>query len=186
LLDWVGHHVDIAHWGLGLDDSGPVEVEGVGEFPAKDAVWNTATRYRCQLKYADGMGMTIAGGHSDIKSGTKWIGTTGWVWVDRGNSFEASNAEWKAWSAVPADLRKIPLYESSNHWRNFLDCVHSRKPAIAPVEAAHHSAIPGHLGLIAMLTGRKIQWDPKKEKILGDKEASKLLTREYRKPWKLA
>ena len=55
-----------------------------------------------------------------------------------------------------------------------------------PVETAHRSAIPGHLGLIAMLVGRKIKWDPKQERILGDDEASKLLTRPYRNPWKLA
>ena len=80
----------------------------------------------------------------------------------------------------------MKLYESSDHYGNFLDCVKSRKPTITPVETAHHSAIPGHLGLIAMLTGRTIKWDSKKEKIIGDKEASKLLTRDFRKPWKLS
>jgi len=50
----------------------------------------------------------------------------------------------------------------------------------------HHSAIPGHLCLIAMHTGRKIRWDVKTEKIIGDPEASKLLTREYRGPWKMS
>lgn len=79
----------------------------------------------------------------------------------------------------------MKLYESNDHWGNFLDCVKSRKPTITPVATAHHSAIPGHLGLIAMLTGRTIKWDAKKEKIIGDKEASKLLTRDFRKPWKL-
>jgi hypothetical protein len=54
------------------------------------------------------------------------------------------------------------------------------------VETAHHSAIPGHLGLISMLTGRKIRWNAEKEVIIGDPEASKLLTREYRAPWKLS
>jgi len=186
LLDWIGHHCDIAHWGLDLDSSGgPVEVEGKGEFPPKDAFWNTATTYRCELKYSNGVTMTIAGGHSDIKAGTKWIGTDGWVWVDRGG-FDGSKPEWKEWKSVPEDVRKVKLYEVRNHWRNFVDCIKSRQPTITPVEAAHHSAIPGHLGLIAMLTGRKIQWDPAKEIIVGDKEASKLLTREYRKPWKLA
>ena len=185
LLDWIGHHCDIAHWGLDLDSrGGPVEIEGKGEFPPKDAVWNTATRYRCELKYSNNVTMTIAGGHSDIRGGTKWIGTDGWVWVDRGG-FDGSKSEWKEWKSVPEEARKVKLYESRNHWRNFVDCIKSRQPTITPVETAHHSAIPGHLGLIAMLTGRKIQWDPAKEVIVGDKEASKLLTREYRKPWKL-
>ena len=185
LLDWIGHHCDIAHWGLGFDNSGPLEIEGKGEFPPKDAVWNTATTYRCELKYPDDITMTIAGGHKDIKSGTKWIGTDGWVWVDRG-AFASSNPQWEEWHDVPEDARKIKLIKSRNHYRNFLDSVRSRQPTIAPVETAHHSAIPGHLSLIAMMVGRKIQWDAKKEKIVGDKEASQLLTRDYRKPWKLA
>jgi len=182
LLDWVGHHVDIAHWGLGFDDSGPSEIEGAGEFPPKDAVWNTCTKYRINLKYPNGIEMVIAGGYPDIKGGTKWIGTDGWVFVTRGG-FEASNEAWSEMKSLPDDQRKVKLYESRNHQRNFLDCVKSRKPTITPVETAHHSAIPGHLGLIAMMTGRKIKWDVKREVIVGDNEASKLLGREYRKPW---
>lgn len=185
LLDWIGHHGDIAHWGLDFDNSGPKEIEGTGEFPPKDAVWNTATKYRINLTYPKDITMTIAGGYSEIKMGTKWIGTDGWVWVDRGG-FEGSNPEWKAMKELPDDMRKVKLYESSNHYRNFLDCVKTRKPTITPVETAHHSAIPGHLGLISMLVGRKIKWDATKEKIIDDKEAAKLLSRDYRKPWHLA
>ncbi len=79
----------------------------------------------------------------------------------------------------------MKLYNSDNHHRNFIDCVKSRQPTITPVETAHHSAIPGHLGLISMLVGRKIKWDARKEVIVGDAEASKLLTRPYRSPWKM-
>ncbi|MBW8864090.1 MAG: Gfo/Idh/MocA family oxidoreductase [Verrucomicrobia bacterium] len=185
LLDWVGHHVDIAHWGLGFDNEGPSEIEGHGEFPAPDALWNTCTKYRIELKYPRNITMTIAGGHNDIRSGTKWIGTEGWVWVDRGG-FDASNPEWKKGKSLPEELRKVKLYDSPGHWRNFLDCIKSRQPTIAPAQTAHHSAIPGHLGLISMLTGRKINWDAKHEKIIGDADASKLLTRTYRPPLHLA
>ena len=90
LLDWIGHHCDIAHWGLDFDNSGPSEVEGSGELPPANAVWNSAPKYRFELKYPQGVTMTIAGGHPDIKTGVKWIGTEGWVWVDRGG-FDASN-----------------------------------------------------------------------------------------------
>ena len=184
LLDWVGHHVDIAHWGLGFDNSGPSEIEGHGDFPPVDAVWNTCTKYRIELKYPQAITMTIAGGYPDIQSGTKWIGTDGWVWVDR-DHFEGSNLEWKKTKNLPEELRKVKLYESRNHQRNFLDCVKSGEPTITPVETAHHSAIPGHLGLISMLVGRKIHWDVASEKIIGDPDASKLLTRAYRPPWKM-
>lgn len=185
LLDWIGHHGDIGHWGMDCDRSGPLTVEGVGEFPDPKALWNTCTKYRITAEYPNAVEMILAGGHNDIKGGTKWIAAEGWVWVNRGNAFESSNADWADRRRLPDDLRKVKLYESDNHWRNFIDCVKSRKPAIAPVETAHHSAIPGHLGLIAMLTGRKLKWDAKREVIVGDKEASKLLTREYRKPFVL-
>ena len=190
LLDWIGHHGDIAHWGLDFDNTGPMEVEGRGDFPPKDAPWNTCTKYRVLLKYPKGVTMIIAGGPSDIRSGTKWVGTSGWVWVDRpggsNSGFDASNADWKEWTSVPDDVRRVQLPESDNHYRNFLDSVKSRKPTITPVETAHHSAIPGHLGLISMMVGRKIKWDAKKEVIANDEEASKLLSRNYREPWMLS
>ncbi len=185
LLDWIGHHGDIAHWGLDFDGTGPLEIEGKGEFPPEDAIWNTCTNYRINLKYPGDVTMIMAGGHSDIRGGTKWIGTDGWVWVDRGG-FESSNSEWNDLTRLPDNLRKVKLYESRNHHRNFLDCVKSRKPTITPVETAHRSAVPGHLGLISMKVGRKIKWDPEKEVIVGDAEATRLLSRDYRAPWKLA
>jgi predicted dehydrogenase len=192
LMDWIGHHGDIAHWGMGFDLSGPSEVEGHGEFPAANAVWNTATKYSVECTYrkevtqypAD-VTMTIAGGSPAISMGTKWIGADGWVWVDR-SGFDASNPEWVKGDSLPDDLRKVKLYESHEHRRNFLDSVKSRKPTITPVEVAHHSTIPGHLGLISMMVGRKIHWDVAEEKILDDPGASELLTRPYRDPWKLA
>lgn len=185
LMDWVGHHCDIAHWGLGFDNDGPSEVEGHGDFPPPDALWNTCTKYRIELKYPRNITMIMAGGYGDIRSGCKWIGTEGWVWVDRGG-FEASNPDWKKGKNLPDELRKIKLYESPGHWRNFLDCVKSRQPTIAPVETAHHSTIPGHLGLISMLTGRKIKWDVKHERIHGDSEATAMMKRPYRAPWQWA
>jgi hypothetical protein len=150
--------------------------------------------------------MTIAGGHGDIQMGTKWIGTDGWVYVNRGGTYDCSNAAFKKiikkrqnekdpnspvveGSAAPKlgdDVIKTRLYETPGHWRNFLDCVKSRQPTVTPVETAHHSSIPGHLALIAMMVNRSLKWDPVKQEIIGDAEASKLLGRDYRGPWKLA
>ena len=93
LLDWIGHHCDIAHWGLDMDSTGgPSEIEAEGEFPRPEAIWNTCTKYRITLKYPKDITMIIAGGHADIRDGTKWIGTEGWVWVNRG-AFDASNVD---------------------------------------------------------------------------------------------
>jgi len=178
LMDWVGHHVDIAHWGLGFDYEGPSEIEGHGEYP-KDGLWNTATKYRLTAKYPKGITMIIAGGHGDIRGGTKWIGEDGWVWVDRGGM-----------DANPKDILKekigpdeIHLFRSPGHWRNFLDCVKSRKTTLTPCEVAHRSATPGHLGQIAMLLGRKIRFNPKTEEILDDPTATRMLGRPMRSPW---
>jgi predicted dehydrogenase len=189
LMDWIGHHGDIAHWGLGFDSTGPSEIEGHGEFPPANAVWNTASKYHIECKYRKevthypcDVTITIAGGSPAIAMGTKWIGTDGWVWVDR-SGFDASNPAWLQGDTLPEDLRKVKLYESPEHRRNFLDSVKSRKPTVTPVETAHHSTLPGHLGLISMLVGRKIQWDVENEKILNDAAASELLSRPYRAPW---
>lgn len=184
LLDWIGHHCDIAHWGMDCDLSGPFEVKGQGDFPPADAVWNTCYKYRIELKYPKDITMTIAGGYPDIRGGTKWIGTEGWVWVDRGG-FDASNQDWRDYKELPEEMRKVKLYRSRDHHRNFLDCVKTRQPTVTPVETAHHSAIPGHLGLIAMITGRTIKWNSHKETILDDDSASRLLGRPYRAPWRL-
>jgi hypothetical protein len=169
---------------MDCDRSGAFEIEAHGEFPPKDACWNTCYKYRIEAKYPNDITMTLAGGHSDIRSGTKWIGSEGWVWVDRGG-FEASNAEWRDYRELPENMRKVQLYKSRNHHGNFLACVKSRQPTITPAETAHHSAIPGHLGLISMLVGRKLKWNKDKEKIEGDAEASQLLTRSFRAPWKM-
>jgi len=178
LMDWVGHHVDIAHWGLGFDYTGPVEIEGYGEYD-NTKVWNSPVRYRLQVKYADGTPMVIAGGHRDIRSGTKWIGDHGWIWCDRGG-FETYPKELENECSGPNEIK---LYKSTDHYGNFLDCVKNRRLTITPCEVAHRSASVGHLGVIAIKTGRKIRFDPEKEKIVGDAAAERLLGRSYRSPW---
>jgi len=180
LMDWIGHHLDIAHWGMGFDDTGPVEVSGVGEFPTS-GIYNAAKRFRVETKYADGTPIVIAGGHDDIQSGTKWIGEHGWVWVDRGG-FESQPAGLVNEVIGPNETR---LYHSRDHQQNFLDCVRSRALTIAPAEVAHRSASVGHLGVIAIETGRTIRWDPATETIIGDPGAERLLARAYRKPYQL-
>ena len=178
LMDWVGHHVDIAHWGLGFDYDGPYEIKGHGEYP-KDGLWNTATRYRLTARYPKGITMIIAGGHEEIRGGTKWIGEDGWVWVDRG----AIDAKPKALLKEKIGPDEIRLFRSPGHWRNFLDCVKSRKTTLTPCEVAHRSATPGHLGQIAMLLGRKIRFNPETEEIVGDATATRMLGRPMRSPW---
>jgi hypothetical protein len=180
LMDWIGHHGDIAHWGMGWDTTGPVEIEGRGEFPTK-GIYNSALRYHLTAKYADGTPMVIAGGHPEIRGGTKWIGEYGWVYVDRGR-FETHPQSLVNEVIGPNEIR---LYKSRDHYQNFLDCVKTRSLTITPAEVAHRSASLGYLGVIAIELGRKIRWDPATETIVGDPEAERLLMRAYRKPWAL-
>ncbi len=181
LMDWIGHHCDIAHWGMGYDETGPYEVEGKGEYPPKEELWNSARKYKVTAKYAGGVTMTLAGGYPEIRMGAKWIGDKGWIWVDR-----------KGIEAEPADLLKseigpneIHLTKSADHYAQFLQCVKSREETLTPARIALRSATPGWLGQIAMQTGRKIKWDPLEQKILKDEAATRLLSRDMRSPFKL-
>ena len=192
LMDWIGHHNDIAHWGLanaefgcGPDDAvGPLEVSASAEFPAKTAVWNTATKYRIECKYPNNIEYVIAGGYGEIQGGAKWIGPNGWVRVDRG-TIDASNKEWirEIQKLDKAGSLKVQLYRSPGHHQEFLESVKSRKRTLTPVEIAHRSQTPGHLGYIASLVGRKLKWDAIKQEIVGDPEATALLGKKMRAPW---
>ena len=192
LMDWIGHHCDIAHWGLanpkfgcGPDDEvGPLELSATAEFPAKTDTWNTATKYRVECKYPNNIDFVIAGGHGDIQGGAKWIGPDGWVSVDRGK-FTASNTQWIR-DIQMLDKKgelEIALYRSPGHFREFIDSIKSRKRTQTPVEIAHRSQTPGHLGYIASVTGRKLKWDAAKQEIIGDPEASAMMTPQMREPW---
>lgn len=180
MMDWIGHHGDIAHWGMGWDETGPLEIEGVGEFPT-EGIWDAATTYYNTCKYKGGVEVIVAnGGNKGIQGGTKWIGENGnWIWVDRGGL----DANPKSLLQEKISPDEIHLIQSTDHHRNFLNSVKTRQPTITPAETAHRSASLGHLCQIAMLTGRKIRWNPETETIADDPGASRLLCTPMRAPW---
>ena len=114
--------------------------------------------------------------------GVTWYGANGWIHVDRGDVLTASKPE--LISEKLGDNKKA-LYESTDHWGNFLDCVRSKKETITPVEVAHRAISVGLLGEIAMTTKQTIHWDPIKEEIVNNADASKMLMRSFRAPWKI-
>jgi predicted dehydrogenase len=179
LTDWAGHHIDIAHWGLDLERTGPVEIEGHGEYP-EDGLYNAPYAYKFTCKYSGGVTMVVAD-NQQVKQGAKWYGERGWVHVNRGGL----DAEPRSILDEVIGPDETRLYDSRDHKQNFLDCVKSRKETIAPAEVGHRSISVGLLGEIAMLTGRKIRWNPETEEIIGDPGASALLGRSYRQPWTL-
>jgi len=181
LTDWAGHHIDIAHWGLGLDLTGPVEIEGKGVYP-KDGIFDVPTEYKFTCKYADGLTMIVANDRQQPKGmGAVWYGENGWIHVDRGR-FQASSDKILQEVIGPNEIR---LYQSNDHQQNFVDCVKSREKTIAPIEVAHRSISVALLGEIAMLLGRKLRWDPDKEEFVNDDTASRMLRRPMRSPWHL-
>jgi predicted dehydrogenase len=183
LTDWAGHHIDIAHWGLGLDRTGPIEVSGIGVYPAATELYNVPLEYDFNCKYKSGVVIRVANeARLPMGMGVTWYGENGWIHVDRGDKITASKPEL---ISVELGANKKPLYKSDNHFKNFLECIRSRKETITPVDVAHRSISVGLLGEIAMTTKQKIQWDPEKEQIINNAVANKLLMRNFRSPWKI-
>ena len=191
MTDWGAHHDDIAQWGNGTDeDSGPVEFDGKSLIDMIPGGYTAAARYRVECKYANGVTMTIldentgterniVGDKNKTPNGIQFIGTEGWVFVNRGE-IRASKQEL---IDEPLPSNAIRLYKSDNHMGNFFDCIRSRKDPICKVEIGHRSISVAHLGVLSVRLGRPIKWDPVKEEIVGDAEAARWLGRPMRKPY---
>lgn len=179
VTDWGGHHPDCAQWGMGTELTGPVEIRNAKAVFPPDPLWNTATEYYFEAVYENGVTMIVS---NREKSGVVWEGTEGSVSANRGT--HDANPKSILDSKIGPD--GVHLYQSDNHYRNFIDCVISREATAAPVEVAHRSITICHLGNIAMRLGReKLKWDPVREQILGDDEAAEMLSRPSRDPWKM-
>ena len=166
------HHLDIAQWGLNRDDTGPVSAEANARFHPEKwfevPAWTAIT-----YEYADGV--TMLCGH-DHPAGTEFIGDKAGILVVRGKM-----------TATPADLARHPITEhveaSANHHGNWLDCVRSREKPVADVAIGHRSATVCHLGNLAVRLGRKVNWNPETETVVGDAEAQAMTDKAYRAPY---
>jgi hypothetical protein len=156
-----------------------VEVEGKGQYP-EDGIYDVPTQYKFTCKYANGIEMLVANDRQVPKGmGTCWYGDKGWIHVKRGG-LKASDP--KILEEV-IGANETRLYESRDHHQNFLDCIKTRKETITPIDIASRSISVGHLGEIAMLLGRKVQWDPDKQEFVNDEAADRMMTRPMRSPW---
>lgn len=176
LTDWGGHHPDIAHWGMDTEYTGPVRIVNPKATWANHPIWNTATEYYFEAIYENGLKMIVS---NKERGGVTFEGSDGWVWANRGKH-EASSEEIMN-SVISND--EIHLYQSENHFRNFIDCVISRKEPIAPAEIAHRSITVAHLGNIAMKLEQDLEWDPVTEKFVHNDTANQMLHRQMRAPW---
>jgi predicted dehydrogenase len=203
MTDWGAHHNDIAQWGLGMDESGPVAVEATGTPPSKEPnSYNCHPTFKVTYTYGNGTKLicshTRLNGAVDPKTtrvssggkdrevghdnGVLFVGEDGkWIFVNR-SLITASDPKLLQEPLSPSSPR---LYQSDDHMGNFIDGVRSRKPTICPATVGHRSVTVCHLGVIALRTGKKLKWDPVKEEFIGDNEANRWLSREMRRPWKL-
>ena len=181
ITGWGSHHLDIAQWGLGTELSGPVAVEGEAVFP-KEGLWDVHGDFRIEYTYADGVKVIAADtGTHRHKQGVVFEGADGWVYVRRG----FLDAEPKSLLQERIGPDGIQLYRSNDHKRNWLECIRSRRPTVAPVEVGHRSCTMCLLGSIAMRLGRKLRWDPEKEEFIDDAAANHMRSRSMRAPWTL-
>lgn len=184
VTDWGAHHIDIAHWGMGCDETGPTEVAGTGVFP-KDGLWDAAVDYDFECKYANGLLMRVAS-NNHLPQGVRFIGERGWVHITRAG-LDANPKKLLKEKIGPGEihLARPRGDHRQGHRRDFLDCVKTRAETVTGVEIGHRSAIPAHLGNVAMIAGRKIRWDAKTEQITSDAAATSMLSRTMRAPWHL-
>lgn len=176
---WGIHHVDIAQWGNDSDDTGPIEIEGTGVFP-KDGFRDCATAWNIEARYVNGVRLLYTD-EAQITHGITFEGTEGSVYVKRGSI----DANPKSLLHSVIGPNETHLYESNDHVRNFLDCVKSRRNTVCPIDVAVRSDTICYLSDIVMRTGRKLRWDPQKERFNGDDDANRMLERALREPWRL-
>jgi predicted dehydrogenase len=182
MTDWGAHHNDIAQWALGMDGSGPVEVDG------RDVKGpHTVPKdFNVHYKYANGVTLTchstgFTDEHGKFGNGVKFTGTDGWIFVSRAE-IKASNPDILKIELGPDDVR---LYKSDHHHNNWLDCIASRERPICDVEIGHRSVSVCHLGNISMKLGRPLKWDPEREEFIDDPVANQMRSRAMRAPWHL-
>jgi predicted dehydrogenase len=192
MTDWGAHHVDIATWAIGMDQSGPKSVEGVmakhpvefkDGWPTVDNRYNTATTFDVKCLYPNGVELHIL---SDGENGILIEGDKGELFVSRGAL---------RGSAVDA-LKDMPLAEDAisklykgkkpgNHMGNFFECIKDRTQPISDVYTHHRAMTTCHLANIAIRLGRKLNWNPETEQMEGDDEANKWQKREARKGYEV-
>jgi len=199
LTDWGAHHVDIAQWAIGMQDSGPTSLELVsatlpvpfenGE-PTQDDRYNTATAFDVRCQFPNGVEMSIRDTvHDDdarFGNGILIEGTEGRIFVNRGD------LKGKPYE----DLKDNPLPENAienvyggklaaSHMANFFDCVKTRKQPISDIFSHHRALTTCHLSNIAIRLGRSLKWDPVAQQIVGDDEANGMQTRKQRKGYEI-
>ncbi len=184
-IDFWCHITDVAYWALDLQ--APLTVAATGRRVLEDDNAETPNHMEVQYTYP-GLEMVWSlnplgpPGMEDWNIGAAFQGTEGSVVTNYGEH----RVFRKGKQVMDFERPEVTIADSPGHLREFLDSVKSRKLTTCDVEYGHRLTKAGLLGNIALKTGRRIQWDDRTETISGDSDAAKLVTRRYRKPWKMA
>jgi len=190
ITNWGAHHVDIAHWGISMELSGPTSIEATAEFMTGD-VWTVHRTYHVEMTYPNGVLVVL---DHTYPNGIRFEGSDGWVFCARGaeqvTSSDPKAAGQKESKALTAsDLRILTAAPGPNdtrwpasddHYRNWLEAIALRRDPIAPVDQAARSLEACAAAWIGMKLGRKLTWDPQKEQFKDDAEANRLCARKPR------
>jgi myo-inositol 2-dehydrogenase / D-chiro-inositol 1-dehydrogenase len=189
ITGWGAHHYDTAHWGLNVEHSGPSHIEGHAIFPT-NKIWNVHGAYHVELTYPGNVKMTVA---DTFPNGIRFIGDEGWIFVARDTMTSPTDpgkvrSQLKFLDAsdpklLNPDGLSVHLPISTEHHKNWLECVKSRKPTMAPADIGHRSNTACIVSWIAMKLGRPLDWDVKTERFVNDDEANAMLSRPERSPY---
>jgi len=192
ITGWGQHHFDSAAWGMDTEYTGPVSLEAVAQFP-KSGLWDVHGDFMVKAEYENDITMYTSGG---FPNGIRYEGTDGWIFVSRGNyqattsdpvalqeSSRALNASDPAILTSEIQENEIHLYKSEDQHGNWLDCIRSRKEPVSPIEIGHRACSVCLLSHIAMKIPGTLQWDPVKEKFIGNEAANSMLSRPQRAPY---
>lgn len=168
ITDWGAHMFDIAQWGLLMDNSGPT----VYIPPA------AGEKRGLKMVYENGVVMN----HVDLPdgAGVEFIGTEGKIEVSRGYLRTFPNKKLAKYKFKETEKR---LYFSDNHYQDWLDAIKNRSKPISDVEVGHRTSSVCNIANIAYELQKPLQWDPEKEKFIGDDFANMMLSRPYRGKW---
>jgi predicted dehydrogenase len=169
------HAVDLATWGMGVDLTGPVHIDGKGTFPT-DGIYDAPTEFEITCSYANGMKLVLASGDG---FGVRFEGSEGWLHMG-GWDVTASSEKILASNIRPGEER---VRAGSLHHADFIDCVLSRRQPTTYPELGQRAASVCHLAFISCRLGRPLKWDPARETFPDDPAANRLLSRAMRAGW---
>lgn len=182
ICNWGAHYFDMVQWANDSEYSGPVEVEGKGEFPM--SLWNTMINFEITYRYANGVVVTVQQTPTSQPS-IKYSGSKHWVKIDSYPGVMTSSDP----SLVTRAPEKGELDFSKTLWdkNDFIEGVRNKKQTLEPVEVGHRSISIAQIGLIACQVGGKLKWKPETELFEGNNYANALLTAPLsRKQWDLS